>query len=88
MTHTVNVKFEETRLTVDFDYQPAEPMTHDYPGCAEEVELIAVWHHDEDILPMLNDDAIEKISRTVIKSAEQEDEYSSEYFYRVWGAAA
>ena len=30
---------EEIEVEVDFDFQPAEKMTHDYPGCDASLEI-------------------------------------------------
>jgi hypothetical protein len=30
---------EEVDVEVDFDFSPAEKMTHDYPGCDADVEI-------------------------------------------------
>lgn len=35
---------------VDFDYQPAERMTRDYPGCSESVEINEVMDSDGDMV--------------------------------------
>ncbi len=40
--HTFNTSIGNVAVKVDFDYQPAEPETLEYPGCAELVELISV----------------------------------------------
>ena len=37
---------EEIEVEVSFDYQPAEAMTWDYPGCNESVEIYEVKRVD------------------------------------------
>lgn len=49
--HTFNTSIGEVAVKVDFDYQPGEPETLEYPGCAESVELCSVI--------MINDDKFE-----------------------------
>jgi len=72
MTNQINISYDEIKLEVEFDYQPAEPQTRDYPGCAEEIDLIQVMHENTDILPMLSEDAIEKIGAAIRKVAERD----------------
>jgi len=42
-----NEKEEEIEVEVDFDFQPAEKMTHDYPGCNASLEINYVETVDE-----------------------------------------
>ena len=39
---TMERENEEIEVEVDFDFQPAEKMTHDYPGCDASLEINSV----------------------------------------------
>jgi hypothetical protein len=39
---TIETEEAEVEIEVDFDFQPAEKMTHDYPGCDASVEINSV----------------------------------------------
>jgi hypothetical protein len=43
MKLTQTIWFENTPLDVEFYYSPPERMTRDYPGAAEDLEIVAVW---------------------------------------------
>lgn len=56
---TVSVKLNGLRLVVEGDYSPAEAMTHDYPGCEEDFDLVSVkTEKGEDITPLFQYDVI------------------------------
>lgn len=38
--------FDDVTLDVEFDYQPYEAMTRDYPGCPEAVDIYSVILED------------------------------------------
>ena len=62
MTHTCTYRYEagsKDELVIEFDYQPAEPMTRDYPGCDAEVDVVAVYANDIDILERISDTSLE-----------------------------
>ena len=46
MIKTISVSRYEFK--VDFDYNPPERQTWDYPGCSESVEINDVWDSDGD----------------------------------------
>lgn len=39
---TIEYKDREIDVIVEYDYFPAERMTHDYPGCDEDIEITNV----------------------------------------------
>jgi hypothetical protein len=53
-------------LEVEYDYQPEERMTQEYPGCPEEVEIGVVSHKGEDISDLLSTVVIDKLTDTIL----------------------
>ena len=49
MTHTCTYTSDTGDLVIEFDYQPAERQTRDYPGCDADVEITAVYANGQDI---------------------------------------
>ena len=64
---------EEITVFVTGDYQPAEPQTHNYPGCGESAVIGAVEAFPKksstaiDLLPLLNQQAIELLEEQLIE---------------------
>ena len=73
----------EIDLTVFFDYQPAERMERDYPGCSESAELESVIaninNNKIDILPLIVDtplaSRLESECLSSIHGAAEDDAY-------------
>lgn len=61
---------DDTKCTVEFDYQPEEqpiyygPLAN--PGCDEGVDINAVWLNDDDIYRDLNDACLEQFEQQCI----------------------
>lgn len=63
------VKKNNIELDVEFDYQPYEPSTYEYPGCAESVEITAVFFNGTDITDIILEFGdIEEIEKLVLNS--------------------
>ena len=46
---TYSKKINEWDLDIEYQYIPAEPSTHDYPGTGSTVEVIAVYLWNDEI---------------------------------------
>ena len=71
MTHTCTYKYTspgKDELLIEFDYQPAEPTTWDDPGCAAEVDVVAVYANGMDILEWCSDVSIEFFAEKAAES--------------------
>jgi hypothetical protein len=44
------ISMQGYKFKVNFDYEPAEAQTHDYPGCQEAVVINEVWDFEGDRL--------------------------------------
>tara|TARA_R110000803_G_scaffold135799_2_gene202721 strand:- start:2023 stop:2313 length:291 start_codon:yes stop_codon:yes gene_type:complete len=71
LTHLTQA--DDLPVRINFDYQPYEPETNDYPGCHAEITICAVWvdlpretHSatDHDLLPVLT-----KLAQTQLRAA-------------------
>jgi len=51
MTMTIN--YAGIEFEVEFDYQPEERMTLEYPGCPQEATLNEITHKGEDFYSLL-----------------------------------
>lgn len=51
----------EQTVDVEFDYQPAERMTRDYPGCEAEVTITSVKWRGLELINDLSSDTIESL---------------------------
>ena len=60
MGTTLNYKGIE--LDIEFDYQPAERQTRDYPGSDEEIEIYEIKHCGYCMLELLKDQENEIIN--------------------------
>lgn len=68
--HTFNTSIGDVAVKVDFDYQPAEPETLEYPGCNESVELCSVIIINEykfELLGILNKAAISELKKECLE---------------------
>ena len=65
MSYIFGTSIEDVFLTVEFDYEPAEEMTRDYPGCPAEAHVtrISVLSDklDLDIFNLVSDKVIDKL---------------------------
>jgi hypothetical protein len=53
MTHTCTYRLtadSKDALVIEFDYQPGEEMTRDYPGCEADVEITAIYANGMDMI--------------------------------------
>ena len=63
----------ETFCTVEFDYQPAEKMAHNYPGCSEEVELVTVADNSgTDVIDELSDYDKDRLEQEALEFMERD----------------
>ena len=69
--HTISTHLkmaDDLPVSVNFDHQPAEKQTHDYPGCPAEVDLCEVFPQLDcptyDLLPVLT-----KLAQTSLRAA-------------------
>lgn len=66
------VKKNNVELEVEFEYQPYEPATMEYPGCGESVEITAVIFKGTDITDFIWEFGdIEEIETLVLKQKTQ-----------------
>lgn len=66
------VKKNNVELDIEFDYQPYEPATNEYPGCDESVEITAVIFNGTDITDFIFEFGdIEEFEKLVLKSKNQ-----------------
>ena len=47
--NTYSKKINEWDLDIEYNYVPAEPATHDYPGTGSTIEVHAIYLWNEDI---------------------------------------
>ena len=67
------VKKNNVELEIEFDYQPYEPETFAYPGCAESVEITTVILNGTDITEfILEFGDIEEFERLVLLTKNQD----------------
>lgn len=62
--HTAEV--DGVQLVVEYDYSPAEPMTHWYPGADEELDITGILHEGMDIQAVMSADVVEMLEREVL----------------------
>ncbi len=78
MSHTTTYSTYTGDLVIEFDYQPAERMTRDYPGCDAEVDVVSVMANGIDILEWISDVSLEFFVEKCFESvaeAKENDEY-------------
>jgi hypothetical protein len=83
MKRTYSDRFSWGTLDVDYDYQPREPMTWTYSGCAESIEITRIWFCPRestsamvDLTPLLNEEmfsveALAAMEERILESMEQ-----------------
>ena len=57
----------EIAVELDYDTSPAEPMTHNYPGCDAELEITSVIHNNIEIIEYLHEAAITQLQELAIE---------------------
>ena len=67
---------DDTKITVHFDYQPAEeavlaPNDAAYPGCPEDVTINEVTIGEDDIMPALSREFISELEERVLDEIHQ-----------------
>ena len=50
-----NVNYKGVDLDIVFNYQPYEAEQRDYPGCAEQVEILEIEHNGTCFFELLED---------------------------------
>ena len=43
MSREAKLEYGGLDLKIEFDYEPEEPQTRDYPGCPDSIEVTEVW---------------------------------------------
>ncbi len=56
----------EIEVDIDFDYQPPDAQTRDYPGCEGGVELTSALHNGVEIIDMLAPSALSALKADVV----------------------
>lgn len=51
--NTIKLQDIQDGLVVEFDYQPAERQTWDYPGCAESIDITAITINGIDVFDLV-----------------------------------
>lgn len=68
----IKVKKNNVELEVEFDFQPYEPSTSEYPGCPEEIVITSVVLDGTDITDFIWEFMdIEEIEKLVLKQKNQ-----------------
>lgn len=68
---------DELEIEVDFDFEPAERMTHDYPGCDAQVTINEVTVAGKEIC--LTKDEEERIVEEIMDYIEYANEENDNY---------
>lgn len=68
-----NIYYKEVEFEVEYDYQPEEKPTRDYPGAHEEVEITSVKHCGVEFYDIVAHD-IQAIEDLVFKKIEEDKE--------------
>ena len=67
--NTLEIVIDGICLGVDFDYQPEEKQTFDYPGCPAEVEILGVWIDSDsertNIIDLLSEQVLVRIEEEI-----------------------
>ena len=63
MSESRDITIEGVTLTAEFYWWPAEPQTHDDPGCDAVLEIEAVAVGDVYITPICSDDFLAQIEK-------------------------
>ena len=77
---TAEIVFDGITFDVEFDYQPEEPMVRyysdgtGYPGCAESVDNISVFHKGTDFTDFL-DGHLDRIEELILESIHEGYDY-------------
>ena len=71
----VDIVFENTQVSVDYDFQPAERKTRNYPGCEAEFDITGIFIEGENWIDYLKDSAISDIKESAISQIESEYGY-------------
>jgi hypothetical protein len=62
-----NITIWDIELDVEYDYSPEEEMTYDDPGYPAEIIINGVYHEKINIIEILNQATIDRISETLIE---------------------
>ena len=58
--------YRGVELEIEFDYQPEEKQTWDYPGCGESFEITSIKINDIDVMELL-EEQIESIEEALVE---------------------
>lgn len=53
--------FGEQKVTINFDYQPFEHQTHDYPGCDESITITSLKWEGKEYIGYISEDHLRDI---------------------------
>lgn len=56
-----HITYKGIELRIAYNWYPAEPATHLYPGADEEYTIHGIYHMGENIINIFNDEQIEEI---------------------------
>lgn len=73
----IRLRFLGINLFVEYDYQPEESMTLDYPGCPEYCEVTKITTEHGDDITSLFDTMADKIEDAILEA--HRDKYYEEY---------
>jgi len=62
--------YVEIKVEIDYDTSPAEPQTHNYPGCDATLELTSVLHNGIEIIDTLAPSALSELKEQCISHEE------------------
>lgn len=77
----ITIRMDGLELVLLFDYQPFEPITREYPGAAESVEVYEVRFSDCDVTPIFKHfygDDLEGLNSIALEELRDAREYEEE----------
>ena len=60
------IEYRGIEFSVEWEYTPEEPMTHDYPGYPERAEIIRITHNGTSFFDFLTDDDFIEIEKILL----------------------
>ena len=60
------IEYRGIDFTVEWEFTPGEPMTYEYPGCADDAEIIRVFHKETDFTNFFTEDQIIEIEKILL----------------------
>ena len=76
------LKYRGVELEIEYDYQPEEKQTWDYPGCGESFEITSIKINDIDVMELLEEqiESIEEALVEELKGRFQEPDEDDSYY--------